>query len=77
MEFGVSAPIRGPLANPASIRTLAEKAEALGFGYITVSDHIVVPTEIESTYPYSETGDFPWSEGGDVECIEENPATFL
>ena len=71
MEFGVSAPIRGPLANPASIRTLAEKAEALGFGYITVSDHIVVPTEIESTYPYSETGDFPWSEGGDVECMEQ------
>ena len=71
MEFGVSAPIRGPLANAASIRTLAEKAEALGYDYLTVSDHIVVPTEIDSTYPYSETGDFPWAEGGDVECMEQ------
>ncbi|MDA1099836.1 MAG: LLM class F420-dependent oxidoreductase [Proteobacteria bacterium] len=71
MEFGVSAPIRGPLASAASIRTLAEKAEAWGYGYLTVSDHIVVPTEINSTYPYSETGDFPWAEGGDVECMEQ------
>jgi probable F420-dependent oxidoreductase len=71
MEFGISVPIRGPLANAASIRTLAEKAEALGYDYLTVSDHIVVPTEIGSTYPYSETGDFPWAEGGDVECMEQ------
>ena len=71
MEFGVSAPIRGPLANAASIRALAEKAEALGYHYLTVSDHIAVPTEIDSDYPYSETGDFPWVEGGDVECMEQ------
>lgn len=71
MEFGVSAPIRGPLANAASIRSLAETAETLGYDYLTVSDHIVVPTEIDSTYPYSETGDFPWAEGGDVECMEQ------
>ncbi|MBT4488218.1 MAG: LLM class F420-dependent oxidoreductase [Rhodospirillaceae bacterium] len=71
MKFGLSMPIRGPLANAASIRTLAERAEALGYEYITVSDHIVVPTEIDSKYPYSETGDFPWSEGGDVECMEQ------
>ncbi len=71
MEFGLSAPIRGPLANAASIRTLAERAETLGYSYLTVSDHIVVPTEIGSTYPYSEDGDFPWSEGGSVECMEQ------
>ena len=71
MKFGVSMPIRGPLANAANIRTLAERAEALGYEYLTVSDHIVVPTEIDSSYPYSETGDFPWSEGGDVECMEQ------
>ena len=71
MKFGVSMPIRGALANAANIRTLAERAEALGYEYLTVSDHIVVPTEIDSSYPYSETGDFPWSEGGDVECMEQ------
>jgi probable F420-dependent oxidoreductase len=71
MKFGVSMPIRGPLANAANIRTLAARAEELGYEYLTVSDHIVVPTEIDSSYPYSETGDFPWSEGGDVECMEQ------
>ncbi len=71
MKFGVSMPIRGPLSNAADIRALSGRAEALGYDYLTVSDHIVVPTEIDSSYPYSETGDFPWSEGGDVECMEQ------
>ncbi len=71
MQFGVSMPIRGPLANAADIRTLAGRAEELGYDYLTVSDHIVVPIDIDSDYPYSETGDFPWSEGGEVECMEQ------
>ena len=64
MKFGVSAPNRGPLSNAEDIQTIADKAEALGFAYLTVSDHIVVPTEIDSTYPYSETGEFPGGAGG-------------
>ena len=76
MKFGVSMPIRGPLCNAAEIRTLAGRAEALGYDYLTVSDHIAVPTEIDSSYPYSETGDFPWAEGGDVECLEQFTLLF-
>ena len=71
MKFGLSMPIRGPLANAADILTLAQKAEVLGYDYLTVADHIVVPTEISSDYPYSEDGQFPWSEGGSVECMEQ------
>ena len=71
MKFGLSMPIRGPLANAADILTLAQKAEILGYDYLTVADHIVVPTEISSDYPYSEDGQFPWSEGGSVECMEQ------
>jgi probable F420-dependent oxidoreductase len=71
MIFGVSAPFRGPLATTSSIRLIAEKAEQLGFGYLTVSDHIVVPNNINSIYPYSDTGDFPWSEGGARDCMEQ------
>ncbi|MCZ6605703.1 MAG: LLM class F420-dependent oxidoreductase [Alphaproteobacteria bacterium] len=71
MIFGVSAPFRGPLATADSIRLIAAKAEELGFGYLTVSDHIVVPREIHSTYPYSETGEFPWSAGGAMDCMEQ------
>ena len=71
MKFGLSMPIRGPLANATDILTLAQKAEILGYDYLTVADHIVVPTEISSDYPYSEDGQFPWSEGGSVECMEQ------
>lgn len=44
----------------------AHSAEALGFQSGWVSDHIVLPAEIASRYPYSETGEFaaptdlPW-----------------
>ena len=71
MKFGLSMPIRGPLANAGDILTLAQKAEILSYDYLTVADHIVVPTEISSDYPYSEDGQFPWSEGGSVECMEQ------
>jgi probable F420-dependent oxidoreductase len=71
MIFGVSAPFRGPLATAESIRLIATKAEEWGYGYLTVPDHIVVPKEIHSAYPYSETGEFPWSAGGALDCMEQ------
>ena len=42
MQFGVSAPFRGPLAQPETIRRIAKKAEVWGYDYLTVSDHIVI-----------------------------------
>ena len=58
MEFGFGLPTRGPLATPESLAALAGKADELGFGFISVSDHVVIPNSIASTYPYSETGQF-------------------
>ena len=58
MQFGVSMPNRGPLATPETMREIATAAERLGYGYITVSDHIVVPRKIDPNYPYSENGDW-------------------
>lgn len=71
MKFGLSAPFRGPLATASAIRTIAQKAEEWGYGYITVPDHIVVPTAIDSTYPYSETGEFAWTRDGTGDCMEQ------
>jgi len=34
-------------------------AEALGFDYLTISDHIMVPRNLQSKYPYTGTGEFP------------------
>lgn len=71
MQFGVSAPHRGPLAQPATLRRIAEQAEAWGFGYLTVSDHIVIPKQVEPNYPYSDTGRFTWLEMGGTDCMEQ------
>jgi probable F420-dependent oxidoreductase len=59
MQIGCSAPASGPLTDPDVIARIATEAEALGFGYVTVSDHIVIPADIESRYPYSDSGEFP------------------
>jgi probable F420-dependent oxidoreductase len=59
VEFGFALPSRGPLARPAVLVRLARKAEALGFGYLTVSDHVVLPTRSSAPYPYSPSGEFP------------------
>ncbi|HJS84676.1 MAG TPA: LLM class F420-dependent oxidoreductase [Acetobacteraceae bacterium] len=59
MQIGCSAPTSGPLTDPDSVARIATEAEMLGFDYVTVSDHIVIPTDIESRYPYSDSGEFP------------------
>lgn len=56
MDFGFSLPTRGPLANARDIRTLVERGEALGFEYLTVSDHIVIPKSVAPEYPYAKDG---------------------
>ena len=58
MDFGFALPPRGPMATPENITTLAQQGEAMGFGIIAVSDHIIFPTSIQSTYPGSASGQY-------------------
>ena len=53
MDFGFGIPTRGPLANFESISEIVTSGEKLGFGIVTVSDHVVVPRNIDSIYPYN------------------------
>lgn len=69
MIFGFGLPTRGPLAQPDAIKTVLEKAEKLGLGYVSVADHIVIPKEIKAVYPYSDTGEPPFPPDG--ECLEQ------
>ncbi len=71
MQFGLSMPNRGPLAKPEVMKEIAVTAEKLGYGYITASDHLVVPRKIDANYPYSETGEFRWSSDGETDCMEQ------
>ena len=59
MQIGCSAPTSGPLIAPDSLVRIATEAEMLGFDYVTVSDHVMIPKSIASRYPYSESGEFP------------------
>jgi probable F420-dependent oxidoreductase len=63
MQIGCSAPTSGPLIAPDSLVRIATEAEMLGFDYVTVSDHVMIPTSIASRYPYSESGEFPSGAG--------------
>jgi probable F420-dependent oxidoreductase len=65
MEFGFSLPSRGPMATPEHLATLAHKGEELGFGILAISDHIIMPTHVQSTHPYSASGQF--DAGGEVQ----------
>jgi probable F420-dependent oxidoreductase len=55
------------MANRAGYAALARKAEALGFDILAVSDHVVIPRKIGSTYPYTVDGAYP----GREDCLEQ------
>ncbi len=55
MNIGMGIPETGPQATRAALAAWVERAERLGYSALTVSDHIVIPGAIGSTYPYSET----------------------
>ena len=56
MSFGCTLPIHPGHTSPENLRTLAVRAEELGFNSIWVGDHIIIPYHISSPYPYSATG---------------------
>jgi probable F420-dependent oxidoreductase len=56
MDFGVATATRGVLQTREGYIAVARQAEKLGFGFISVNDHVVVPRDIASRYPYSDDG---------------------
>lgn len=58
MKFGLHFGSRGTAGEPDSLKAIAQKAEELGYTHFGMSDHVVVATDVDSAYPYSETGRF-------------------
>lgn len=52
MEIGIVLPNTGDLATPESLLAIAERAEELGFATVWTADHLVLPLESETSYPY-------------------------
>src|SRR5260370_17986114 len=65
MQYGFGAPVSGPLSGPRDLARIATEGEAIGYDYCTLSDHVMIPRELEAKYPYSDTGEFPGRAGGD------------
>lgn len=69
MQFGLHLGIRGPAADPDSLRIIAAEAEALGFAYLGFSDHVVIADQVDSPYPYTKSG--RWFAEDSGECLEQ------
>ncbi len=69
MNFGFSIPTRGPLATREGVLALARRGEELGFAYLALPDHIVIPRTIASPYPYNAARKMAGAADGD--CLEQ------
>jgi probable F420-dependent oxidoreductase len=58
MKLGVHLLNNGPAASANSIASIAARAEELGFDSVWVSDHVAIPSQITSSYPYGPPGSF-------------------
>ena len=58
MQLGFNLPISGPTSAPRSFTRIAQEGEALGYDYLTLTDHVVLPDMSVPGYPYSESGEF-------------------
>ena len=69
MKYGFSVPTQGPRSSPENIANLVRRGEGMGFDIVSVSDHVVIPKNIESRYPSTESGEFAGQERG--ECMDQ------
>ena len=58
MQIGFNLPNSGPLSAVAAMSEIACAGEAMGFDYLTLTDHVVLPDTKVPGYPYSESGEF-------------------
>jgi|1186.fasta_scaffold97087_2 probable F420-dependent oxidoreductase len=56
MELGLNL----VMVRPERMPDVAAHAEAAGYGAVFVPDHVVFPAHVESQYPYSADGSFPF-----------------
>jgi probable F420-dependent oxidoreductase len=59
MKFALHAVGCGSTARPDVLADVARRAEALGFESLWVPEHLAVPLEMRTPYPYSADGGFP------------------
>jgi len=72
MEYGFYLPNSGAGAEPDALADIAKLGDRLGFYCMVMPDHILQPNQVNSTYPYSLTGDIlAAGQSGDGEWPEQ------
>lgn len=56
MKIGLQPPNSGRYATPLVMTELAEMGDQLGYDSLQITDHVVIPAEIRSRYPYNASG---------------------
>ena len=51
MQIGFNLPNTGPLSQPEVMTRIAQSGEALGYDYLTVTDHVVLPNVTTPVIP--------------------------
>ena len=59
MDFGLHLPASSANVKPEDLVRFAQQAEELGFYCLTVADHVIVPKNISTPYPYTVDGKYP------------------
>lgn len=65
MRFGFYLPNNGPNAQPGPLAQIAKQGDELGFYCMVAGDHILVPNQVNSPYPYTVSGQFEGGESGE------------
>jgi probable F420-dependent oxidoreductase len=73
MKIGLQLYLGGEAASTAFLRRAAPAIEERGFHGIWLAEHIILPAEIKSAYPYSADGSFPF----DPKLLPLEPFTAL
>ena len=76
MQIGFNLPISGPLSSSETMTRIAQRGEALGYDYLTLTDHVVLPNLRVPGYPYSESGEF-FGEGPERRHEQLTAAAFI
>ncbi|GAA0985658.1 hypothetical protein GCM10009555_061490 [Acrocarpospora macrocephala] len=75
MRIGAKLPNFGPLVRDRGLAAMAAELEAAGYDSIWLSDHIVIPADPRSRYPFSASGkassrtDTPWYDA--IVCLAQ------
>jgi len=72
MQLGFNLSNSGALCAPETMVRIAQAGEALGYDYLTITDHVVLPDLKVPGYPYSTSGEFM---GADHEIRHEQLTT--